>query len=382
MRRLAATLIVAVTLVLLYGTVDVNGQASCRFVLGFATLREQVGADKVGQCLEDEHFNLDNGNAEQRTSGGLMVWRKIDNFTAFTDGGTTWVNGPNGVQNRPNSERFSWERDPVTAPTVARAAQPAAPASGNNPAPSSAIAPPQVSQAAPAATSTLTPTATPTSTVGATATATKTATPTANPVEARFSDKPDTVETGSDVKFTVRTNAKKGTCTLLITYRRTAQAGMGAVEIDDGRCEWKWTLGTDVRTGDAKASVTVTGENGSVTIEDEFEVKKGDTIYGGDVNLEVEVDKMPDDAKVGEEIEVAVTSELRKRGTCDMAIAWPVIGPIGAESKTPDDRGRCSWKLTVPATITKKGTATVTITIKRNSTNYRTVTKEFDVRLP
>src|SRR3954454_5707076 len=97
------------------------GQSSCRFVLGFETLRNLVGAQKVGTCLEDEHFNLENGNAEQRTSGGLLVWRKVDNFTAFTDGGTSWVNGPNGLQSRPNSERFAWERDPMTSPSAGTA---------------------------------------------------------------------------------------------------------------------------------------------------------------------------------------------------------------------------------------------------------------------
>lgn len=98
-------------------------QQPCRFILGFATLRDLIGAEKVGACLEDQQTNIENGNAEQRTSGGLMVWRKVDNFTAFTDGGTTWVNGPNGLQSRPNSERFSWERDPVQAgpqPTATR----------------------------------------------------------------------------------------------------------------------------------------------------------------------------------------------------------------------------------------------------------------------
>src|SRR5690348_15392551 len=86
-----------------------HAQTPCRFVLGFAALRDLVGAQKVGTCLEDEHFNLENGNSEQRTTGGLMVWRKIDNFTAFTDGGTSWINGPNGLQNRPNEEQFAWE---------------------------------------------------------------------------------------------------------------------------------------------------------------------------------------------------------------------------------------------------------------------------------
>ena len=94
-----------------------QAQESCRFVLGFAALRESLGAQKVGTCLENARFNDENGNAEPRTSGGLLVWRKVDNFTAFTDGGTTWIAGPNGIQSRPNADRFSWERDPVAVAT-------------------------------------------------------------------------------------------------------------------------------------------------------------------------------------------------------------------------------------------------------------------------
>jgi hypothetical protein len=116
-----------------------DAQAPCRFVLGFATLRDLVGAQKVGTCLEDEHFNLENGNSEQHTTGGLLVWRKADNFTAFTDGGTSWVNGPNGLQSRLNSARFSWERDPVqSVPTPSTSEVP--PASVK---PSPTTAPPQ-----------------------------------------------------------------------------------------------------------------------------------------------------------------------------------------------------------------------------------------------
>jgi hypothetical protein len=68
----------------------------------------------VGGCLEDEHFNTANGNAEQRTvahhgQGGLLVWRKADNWTAFTDGYWSWVNGPSGLQRRLNTECFPWE---------------------------------------------------------------------------------------------------------------------------------------------------------------------------------------------------------------------------------------------------------------------------------
>ena len=87
--------------------------ADCKFVLGFATLKalvdEAEGPEKVGQCLENEHFNPEKGAALQRTTGGLFVWRKADNRTAFTDGYRTWVNGPYGLQVRLNTEHFDWE---------------------------------------------------------------------------------------------------------------------------------------------------------------------------------------------------------------------------------------------------------------------------------
>ena len=87
----------------------------CRFVLGFEALRAAIPA-AVGSCLSDEHHNPENGDGLQQTTawhgnGGLLVWRKSDNWTAFTDGHHTWVSGPNGVQKRLNSERFPFERD-------------------------------------------------------------------------------------------------------------------------------------------------------------------------------------------------------------------------------------------------------------------------------
>jgi len=39
------------------------------------------------------------------------VWRRADNWTAFTDGYRTWLNGPRGVQLRLNVERYTWEAD-------------------------------------------------------------------------------------------------------------------------------------------------------------------------------------------------------------------------------------------------------------------------------
>src|SRR3712207_184967 len=83
-------------------------QSGCRFVLGFAALRDQAGVDVIGDCLEDQAF-AENGDARQRTTKGELVWRKADNRTAFTSGYETWISSPLGVQKRLNSERFPRE---------------------------------------------------------------------------------------------------------------------------------------------------------------------------------------------------------------------------------------------------------------------------------
>ena len=75
--------------------------ADCTFVLGFKTLEGLIdaaeGPTTVGECLENQRFDA-HGNAEQRTTGGLMVWHKADNWTAFSDGYRTWVNrGEDGL---------------------------------------------------------------------------------------------------------------------------------------------------------------------------------------------------------------------------------------------------------------------------------------------
>jgi hypothetical protein len=93
---------------------DNSGSQNPTFRLGFADLASQIS--NAGQPLENEHYGS-NGDSLQQTSKGLMVWRKTDNWTAFTDGINTWVNGPNGVQKRPNSERFPWESKTQTIST-------------------------------------------------------------------------------------------------------------------------------------------------------------------------------------------------------------------------------------------------------------------------
>lgn len=95
------------------------------FLLGFAALAEMI-PDVVGTPKEDEHWEA-NGDSQQVTTGGLLVWRKADNWTAFTDGHTTWINGPNGLESRLNSERFPWELGPSLVPRDVSALLPTAP---------------------------------------------------------------------------------------------------------------------------------------------------------------------------------------------------------------------------------------------------------------
>ncbi len=86
---------------------DMGSGSPISFRLGFQALADQI-PDVVGRPLENEHYGA-NGDSLQQTTTGLMVWRKADNWTAFTDGSRTWINGPFGVQDRSNDDRFDWE---------------------------------------------------------------------------------------------------------------------------------------------------------------------------------------------------------------------------------------------------------------------------------
>jgi hypothetical protein len=377
MWRIAATLILVATIVIVNGSTAANGQAPCGFVGGFSRLRDLVGAQKVGECLEDEHFNIENQNAEQRTSGGLMVWRKVDNFTAFTDGGTSWINGPNGLQSRPNSERFSWESDPVTAPRSASTSPPPAAPPAPITSPAAIASPVPVAQAAP-------PTATvpPTATIAPTASRTPTKTP--NPVEIKIKEKPDEAETGNEAKFEVETSGKKGICTLLITYNNTDQASMGNADIEDGKCEWKFLIPTGTKLGKAKMQINVSGENGTATEEDEFTVKKGDTQHSGDISIGLEVREIPDEITTGDSVKLEIETDVGSKGSCDASIVWPKSQGSGTgESKKPDGSGKCSWTIVVPPStqLTKGGESTITINVRGKKDAVRSVTKNYELKI-
>jgi len=89
-------------------TTVVSAQTAPEFQLGFKVLADQI-PDIVGTPVETEHY-ASNGDSIQQTTKGMMVWRKVDNWTAFTNGSTTWINGPVGMQSRLNDDIFPWEK--------------------------------------------------------------------------------------------------------------------------------------------------------------------------------------------------------------------------------------------------------------------------------
>ena len=57
--------------------------ATCHFTLGFKTLHDLIPAT-VGNCVDNEYHFPCCGDAVQRTTNGMLVWRKADTSTAFT----------------------------------------------------------------------------------------------------------------------------------------------------------------------------------------------------------------------------------------------------------------------------------------------------------
>jgi hypothetical protein len=114
---------------------------ACTFVLGFQTLHDLDPQD-IGDCIDNQTFAA-NGDAQQHTTKGLMAWRKADNWTAFTNGYMTWINGPTGLVSRLNTDRFPWEHDQAAPAAPSRVGLAAA---YPNPAITPGLADPRVTQ--------------------------------------------------------------------------------------------------------------------------------------------------------------------------------------------------------------------------------------------
>src|SRR5436190_7944093 len=81
----------ALALLLLFSpiapTSDAPAEPLCAFGGGFRALHDAL-PEIVGECARNEMHNPVSGDALQVTEHGLLVWRKADNWTAFTNGAT------------------------------------------------------------------------------------------------------------------------------------------------------------------------------------------------------------------------------------------------------------------------------------------------------
>ena len=97
--------------------------SNCQFVMGFKDLHDADPSD-VGDCMDNQV--LTSTGAEQHTTKGLLAWRRVDNWTAFTNGQFTWILGPEGLVSRGNQDRFPWEAGETPPPTPTPIPQPTA----------------------------------------------------------------------------------------------------------------------------------------------------------------------------------------------------------------------------------------------------------------
>jgi hypothetical protein len=88
---------------------QVDAPRSCQYIRGFKRLHD-LAPDDVGACTSRRIF-AGNGDVLQYTTNGMMVRRGGDNWTAFTNGYMTFIDGPRGLVTRLNADRFDWERD-------------------------------------------------------------------------------------------------------------------------------------------------------------------------------------------------------------------------------------------------------------------------------
>lgn len=115
MRKMAIAALLALAVLSLSSGPSPAAAAACMFHAGFKTLHDLI-PEIVGACTADEAHNPSNGDALQRTTKGLLVWRKADNWTAFTDGSTTWLIGACGLESRPNDAVLPVEDPDVWVP--------------------------------------------------------------------------------------------------------------------------------------------------------------------------------------------------------------------------------------------------------------------------
>ena len=92
--------------------------SACQLAPVFLMLRDLIGRDRTGDCTSAV-IRSDSGDFNQPTTRGMLTFRPSDLIVAFSDGQTTWLYGPNGLESRPTGTRLAWEN---TTTTVAASA--------------------------------------------------------------------------------------------------------------------------------------------------------------------------------------------------------------------------------------------------------------------
>ncbi len=88
-----------------------------QYVLGFASLKSNLGT-LMGDPLENERPNPENGDSLQKTTKGLSYYNKAENATTFTNGYQNWAQTDKGL--------VTWFGDSTKIPADAEAIDPPA----------------------------------------------------------------------------------------------------------------------------------------------------------------------------------------------------------------------------------------------------------------
>lgn len=129
LRRLFAVLSFVAAIVVQPTTALAQTAPPCQLVLGFRAIHD-LYPEFIGDCIDNQTFAA-NGDAIQHTTNGLLVWRKADNWTAFTDGFYTVIHA-DVLYSRLNTARYEWEgpTDGVVCPTGMNCSLPASDPTG------------------------------------------------------------------------------------------------------------------------------------------------------------------------------------------------------------------------------------------------------------
>jgi len=107
-KRLVAAILVGLLSLTAFAAAPPAAVADCSFSGGFQALHDKIPLI-VGACVGAEQPDPTSGNTVQATTAGYLQRSAADGRVNFTDGSVVWLDGPCGIQNRRDTDRFAWE---------------------------------------------------------------------------------------------------------------------------------------------------------------------------------------------------------------------------------------------------------------------------------